>query len=263
MFVSSGNQRLFDNRVAWTVAYLKKAKLIESPVRGIYNITQTGKKLIKDKTIVINDGLLAEISEDFREFKYSYKTKKGTKGQGNIQEEDSIIDETPQEMFDRAFKEMNEKLYDEILSEIINKSSYSFEKLVVNLLVAMGYGDYEDNAAIVTSKTNDGGIDGIIAEDKLGFNKIYIQAKKFNLDSTVGRPEIQKFVGALPPQGGKGVFITTTKFSAEAISYAKERNIILIDGKKLVKLMVENNLGVSKVNSYEVKKVDSDYFNDI
>ncbi|MDR2943484.1 MAG: restriction endonuclease [Methanosarcinales archaeon] len=171
----------------------------------------------------------------------------------------------PQDLLDKAFQKINSDLADELLSEIILQSPAFFERLVVRLLEKMGYGGLKDSSEIV-GKSGDEGIDGIIREDKLGFDLIYIQAKKWDMDSTIGRPEIQKFVGALAGQGAtKGLFITTAKFSKEAIDYAKKQHttkVILVDGRLLTELMIEHNFGVTIENIYEVKRVDSDFFSD-
>jgi restriction system protein len=152
-------------------------------------------------------------------------------------------------------------LADDILSEVIKLPPIAFEQMVIDLLSKMGYGAFE-NAGHTTIASGDEGIDGIILEDKLGFNLIYIQAKKWDLDSTVGRPDVQSFVGAISGKGGKGLFVTTAKFSKQAIEYAKHQHIILIDGKKLAKFMIEHNFGVSVKKTFEIKAIDTDIFND-
>lgn len=173
-------------------------------------------------------------------------------------------DETPQETFDRVYREWNKSLANELLTEIVEMNPYRFETLVVELLVKMGYGrlQYESH---VTRKSGDEGIDGIVTADKLGFDSIYIQAKRFK-ENPVGRPDVQKFVGALAGQGAqKGIFITTATFTKEAIAFV-ERNlnykIVLIDGNRLAELMIEYELGVSTQYTYQMKKIDSDYFSE-
>ena len=168
-------------------------------------------------------------------------------------------EETPQETFERVYKSINDALADDLLTEIMNQSSDFFESLVVDLMRAMGYGD-----GFVTKSSNDGGIDGIIHEDKLGFNLIYIQAKRWKPDTTITKPEIQKFAGAMmgPPKVEKGLFITTAKFSPGARQFAEAQHIILVDGQKLTELMIEYELGVTTQKTYKIKRVDSDYFSD-
>ena len=170
---------------------------------------------------------------------------------------------TPEEALEYGFQKLTENLSEEILSKIMSCSPTFFERLVIELLVKMGYGGSLKEAANIVGKSGDAGIDGIIKEDKLGLDAIYIQAKRW--DSVVGRPEIQKFVGALDGQKArKGIFITTSGFSKEAIEYAKNTTVkvVLVDGERLAELMIENNLGVSTAMTYEIKKVDSDYFDE-
>lgn len=174
--------------------------------------------------------------------------------------------ESPQDMLDRAYKAITSTLTDDVLNEVMNQSPDFFEKLVVDLLVTMGYGGSKIENSQVLGKSGDEGIDGVIKEDKLGFDKIYIQAKRWDADRTVGRPEIQKFVGALTGQGAtKGAFITTAGFSKDAKEYVSKQHackIVLIDGQTLAALMIEHNLGVSVESTYLIKKIDFDYFND-
>ena len=168
---------------------------------------------------------------------------------------------TPEENIDKIYKEINEQLAEELLEVILEKDGYYFEKLVMDVLIKMGYGDFREDAKKVTKKSNDGGIDGIINQDKLGLDKIYVQAKRW--ESVVGRPELQKFVGALSErQADKGIFITTSDFTKEAKEYIEKvsQNIILINGNMLTKLMIENNVGVQIIYNYEIKRIDNDYF---
>jgi restriction system protein len=168
---------------------------------------------------------------------------------------------TPDDTFEESFRKINKGLSDDLLSEVVKLSPIAFEQMVIDLLSKMGYGSFE-NAGKTTTITGDEGIDGVIMEDKLGFDLIYIQAKKWDLDSTVGRPEIQSFVGAISGKGGKGLFVTTAKFSKQALEYAKHQHIILIDGEKLAKLMIEHNFGVSIKKTFEIKAIDTDTFNE-
>ena len=172
---------------------------------------------------------------------------------------ETVAEETPQETFERVYKSISDALADDLLTEIMNQSSDFFESLVVNLMQAMGYGD-----GFVTKSSNDGGIDGIIHEDRLGFNLIYIQAKRWKTDTTITKPEIQKFAGAMmgPPKIEKGLFITTAKFSPGAKQFADAQHIILVDGQKLAELMIEYELGVSTQKIYKIKRIDSDFFNE-
>ena len=249
----SGNQTIYDNRIGWAGTYLKKAGLIVSPQRAYFQITSEGKRLL-ESGVVITNRLLTEKYPDFASFK---EIKKHSDKTSEIAEEDLI--ETPQETFERVYKTINEQLADDLLTEIINQSSVFFENLVVDLMKSMGYGD-----GFVTKTSGDGGIDGIIHEDKLGFDLIYIQAKKWDTNTVIGRPEIQKFAGAMmgPPKVEKGLFITTAKYSQGAKDFANAQHIILIDGQKLTELMIEYGLGVSTQKIYSIKRIDSDYFSE-
>jgi len=246
----SGTQSLFENRVGWARAYLVKAGLLESKKRGYFNITKRGIDVIKENLREINSEYLKRYPE-FIDFLKSVKTT-GIKEKGKS---------TPLEIIGNNFHLIRKNLAGELLQKVKESDSKFFENLVVDLLVKMGYGGTKRDAARVIGKSGDGGIDGIIKEDRLGLDVIYIQAKKW--EGTVSRPEIQKFVGALEGQKAKkGVFITTSNFSKEAKEYISQINskIILIDGDQLVDFMIENNIGVSKEMVYEIKKIDTDYF---
>lgn len=254
----SGKQPMFYNRIGWTRTYLKKAGLINSPSRGIFIITAEGSKLLEENPSIINDDFLMRY-EDFRLFKQPNEKEGYNKPIPSIEE-------TPQEVLDNAYKMINGNLIEELLAEIMKQSPSFFESLVVKLLEKMGYGGSIEGAGNVVGKSGDEGIDGIIREDKLGFSLIYIQAKRWELSKTIGRPEIQKFVGALAGQGAtKGLYISTAQFTKEAYEYANKQHttkVVLADGKKLAKLMIEYNLGVSSESVYEIKRIDTDFFNE-
>lgn len=249
---------LFDNRVGWTRTYLKKAGLIESPSRSVYKITEAGQQVLAENPKEINNFYLQRF-ESFREF--VCPDSKDAESPTNIS---PISSQTPQDILDDAFKQINATLVDDILAEIMKQSSSFFENLVVKLLTKMGYGGSIEDVGSVIGQTGDEGIDGIIREDKLGFSLIFIQAKRWDCDKTVGRPEIQKFVGALAGQGAtKGLFITTAKFTKEARQYANKQHttkVVLVDGAALARLMIEFNLGVSTEATYEIKRIDTDFF---
>lgn len=255
----NGTQRLIDNRLGWKRTYLKKAGLISTIQRGYISLTEDGKKVVKDMPDVFDDAYLCQF-ESFRKFKYPNKT--------NVSENIKIhANETPQDILDKTYQEITESLAEELLGEIMKNTPDFFERLVVNLLQRIGYGGTVEDAAKVIGKTGDEGIDGIIKEDKLGFNMIYIQAKRWDIDRTIGRPEIQRFVGALAGQGAsKGLFITTAKFSPQAYEYVKKQHttkVVLVDGMTLAKFMIDYDLGVSTVSVYPIKKLDSDFFENI
>ena len=176
-------------------------------------------------------------------------------------EADAQENRTPDEILETAFNELHSQLAGDILHEIAKLTPTAFEQMAVDLLHKMGYGAFE-NSGRVTAASHDDGIDGIIMEDRLGFSLIYIQAKKWDADSTVGQPELQKFVGAIAGRGGKGLFVTTAKFSQKAVEYANNQHIILIDGAKLARLMIEHNFGVRVKRVFEIKDIDTDTFND-
>lgn len=249
----SGKQAVFENRLGWCRTYLKKAGLIESPARAQFVLTEEGKKALPDADI-IDDNYLRKYAS-FRAFQ-------------NLDSADTApvveaTEKSPEEILEDAYAELNASLADDLMSEIMKLSSSDFERLVVRLLLAMGYGSGIDDAGFVTQASNDGGIDGIIKEDQLGFSSIYIQAKQWNPDTSVSKPEIHKFVGALQEQKAqKGLFISTASFSAGARKSAEAAGIVLVDGKQLTKLMIKFNLGVSIEHVYEVKRLDTDFFTD-
>lgn len=269
----SGKQPLFNNRVNWTCTYLKQAGLVENSSRGVYHITNSGKNVLAVNTVQIDNSVLLGF-DSFREF-LSRNTPAASASDTNIpaaQNHNSLLQqiivssESPQDILDDAYNKINATLIDDILSEVMKQSPAFFERLVVKLLTQMGYGGSLDGAGTVTRSSGDEGIDGIIREDKLGFNLIYIQAKRWDRNSTVGRPELQKFVGALAGQGAtKGLFITTAQFTKEAKEYANKQHttkVVLVDGVALAKLMIEYNVGVSIETTYSIKKIDSDFFDD-
>ena len=256
----SGSQAVFNNRVGWARSYLKQAGLLAAPKRGYFIITELGLKLLAENPVKINTSLLERYPE-FQEFRNRKKDQSKTNDSNVFTE--IAASETPEDALASAYRSLRRNLEDEILSSVKDSSPSFFERLVVDLLVKMGYGGNRQDAGRALGKSGDGGIDGIINEDQLGLDVIYIQAKRW--EGTVGRPEIQKFAGALQGQRArKGVFITTSNFSKEALEYVSmiESKIILIDGERLASLMAEHNVGVSVVGQYEVKKIDSDYFDE-
>jgi restriction system protein len=251
----SGVQPLIHNRVGWARTYLKKAGLLESTRRGFFVVTALGLEVLASRPNRIDVKFLKQF-EKFVEFQTTKKID--SVSEGDISESPT---QTPEETLQNAHKLLTAELSDEILDLLMKCSPAFFERLVVELLVAMGYGGSMKEAGQALGKSGDGGIDGIIKEDRLGLDIIYIQAKRW--EGVVGRPEIQKFAGALQgKRSRKGVFLTTSSFSKEATEFASliESKIILIDGARLTELMIEHNIGVTPVEKYEVKRVDSDYF---
>ncbi len=252
----SGTAKLFDNRVGWASTYLRKAGLIESPKKGVFKITERGKDVLSQNPENIDVKYLEQFPE-FIEFKKPKKDKIDGSDTATI----GTDDVNPEETLEKAYQELKDTLSSELLQTIKNGSPEFFERLVVDVLLRMGYGGSRKEAGEAVGKSGDGGIDGIIKEDKLGLDIIYVQAKRW--EDSVGSPEIQKFAGALQGQKArKGIFITTSDFSKKAVEYVKniDSKIILIGGQHLAELMIEHNVGVSPVASYEVKSIDTDYF---
>lgn len=256
----SGQQGIFRNRIGWARTYLKKACLVEAPKRGVFKITDRGLKILSTNPVRIDIKFLEQFPE-FMEFRDNSKTTNEITTVSKPTLVIPAVTATPEESIELAYQGLREQLAQELLSVIMSCSPTFFEQLVVDLLVKMGYGGSRRDAGERIGQTGDGGIDGIIKEDRLGLDAIYIQAKRWQ--GSVGRPEIQKFVGALQGQRArKGVFITTSSYTADAIDYASriDTKVVLIDGKALSVLMIDFDVGVSASASYVVKRVDSDYF---
>lgn len=253
----SGQQPIFNNRVGWANYYLKKAGLLESPRRGTLRITARGKQVLGENPARIDVKYLERFPE-FIEFRDASRNNRETTGTETAA---IATEQTPEETLELAHQRLRQSLAQDILSRILSCSPTFFERLVVELLVKMGYGGSRRDAGERIGQSGDGGIDGIIKEDRLGLDIIYIQAKRWQ--GPIGRPEIQKFVGALQGQRAKkGVFITTSSYTADAIDYASriDTKVVLIDGQLLANLMIDFDVGVSIAASYIVKRIDSDYF---
>lgn len=250
----SGQQTILYNRVVWARTYLKKAGLVESPKRGVVKVTDRGLQVLKSNPERIDINFLDQFPE-FVEFKKIKREKPVELTSDEL--------ETPEEILENSFQTLRQSLANEILEQIKSNPPSLFEKIVVELLVKMGYGGTLRDAGQAIGKSGDEGIDGIIKEDRLGLDIIYVQAKRWA--NTVGRPEIQKFAGALQGQRAKkGVFITTSDFSRDAHEYAAkiDSKIVLIDGEQLAQFMIDHDIGVTPIVSYEVKRIDSDYFSE-
>lgn len=254
---SGVKQTVLQNRGAWAKTYLVKAGLLEYPCRGYLRITNRGQELLAENPQEINRKMLMRFPEFVN---FQSRKKEGN----NEQDANTAVNHelsTPEESLEAAFQSLTNALSKDLVDKIKASEPEFFERLVVQLLVKMGYGGSINDAGQAVGRSGDGGIDGIIKEDKLGLDVIYIQAKKW--DGSVGRPEIQKFVGALHGKHArKGVFITTGSFSREARDYVSgiDSKVILIDGEEMADLMIEHNLGVSTIGAYEIKKIDSDFF---
>ena len=257
--LASGLQAIFDNRVGWAKTYLKKAGLLDSPKRATLVITDLGLETLKKKPARIDAKYLRQFPA-FLEFQNANRNDNNGEEEALIQESS---EQTPEENLDKAYQRIRKSLASELLNKVVELSPTFFERLVVELLVKMGYGGSIKDAGKAIGKSGDEGIDGTIKEDKLGLDIIYVQAKRWKPGNVVGRPELHKFVGALAGQGAKkGIFITTSNFTKEALEYTpkNETKIVLIDGEQLAQLMIDYNLGCTTQQIYELKKIDSDYF---
>lgn len=255
----SGLANQVDDRIGWTRQWLRRALFITIPKRGFYKITERGKKYLESHTSLKQDDLMA-----YSEFA-SYANSSSKKDKLSQIEDNSISSEqTPTEQLDHAYQIIVKDLAADLLQKVLEQTPQRFERIVVDLLLAMGYGGSLDGAGMVTKSSHDDGIDGIIKEDKLGLDNIYIQAKRYAIGSTIGKPVLHAFAGALDEQkASKGVFITTSKFSSEARKYAEKKaskKIALIDGEELARYMIEYNIGVSTKRTFVVKRIDMDYF---
>ncbi|MCO6432231.1 MAG: restriction endonuclease [Deltaproteobacteria bacterium] len=256
--IPSGQSTYVKNRVGWARTYLKKAGLLQSPKRGYVQITDRGSEVLGQRPKQIDQKFLRQFPE-FMEF----VSPSGEEADKATMPSPVLSDQTPDEVIARSYQTVRSQLSDELLDTIKGCSPAFFEKLVIDLLVAMGYGGTAADAARATQLSNDEGIDGVIKEDKLGLDTIYVQAKRWQ--NPVHRPEIQKFAGALQgKRSRKGIFITTSTFSDGAKEFAStiESHIVFIDGMKLAELMIDHGVGVATQKVYEMKKIDSDYFSE-
>jgi restriction system protein len=258
----SGIQSTFVNRVGWAATHMKKAGLLEATRRGYYRITPRGQELLKKQPKAVNVKLLRQYPE-FLQFQQLKGTRSGDKESSSGATLD-VTTATPSEALETAHENLRDELADELLARLKKSSPSFFERVVVELLVKMGYGGSRADAGKAIGKSGDGGIDGIIKEDKLGLDVVYIQAKRWE-NNAVGRPDVMQFAGALQLQkANKGIFITTSRFTEDARSYVSQigSKIVLIDGEQLTSLMIEHDVGLSIVSMYPVKKIDTDYFDE-
>lgn len=255
----SGNQAVFDNRVGWARTYLKKAMLINYVQRGQFQITERGKSVLAQNPPRIDVAFLKQFQE-FLEFHRPNRTEVPEPGE---QEAETLTD-TPEELVASGYLKLRQQVEQEVLARVKICPPDFFERLVVKLLTTIGYGGSLADAGKAIGKSGDGGIDGVIKEDKLGLDQIYIQAKRWD-NANVGRPEIQKFVGALHgKRARRGIFLTTSTFTREAKEYAEglETKVVLIDGAQLAELMFDFGIGFSTESTYVVKRIDNDFFED-
>jgi restriction system protein len=261
----SGRQRVLNNRIHWAKYYMSKAGLISSPTRGRFVATEEGHKLLATDPDQINVALLMK-QPSFREF---YK-KEREPAADNV---NVVLDskgtksgsKTPEEQIETAYQALQSALRADLLERIAQNTPSFFEQVIVNLLVAMGYGGSHKDATSQLGRSGDGGVDGVINEDRLGLDRVYVQAKRFGKGNTVGRPEVQAFVGSLVGLGAtKGVFVTTSTFSPQAREFVQHlsQRIILLDGQSLAGLMVEHGVGVRTSRAIEFKRLDEDFFSE-
>ena len=258
--LASDSQTIFANRIGWAVQYLKSAAAIRAVRRGVYQITERGSLLLKSQPPEITVRLLRQYPE-FIEFE-GKRSESGPSSAPTPPQEETKA--TPEESLESSFRVLRDALGRELLELIKNGTPAAFERLVVDLLVAMGYGGSVEDAGKVVGKSGDGGIDGIIKQDKLGLDAIYVQAKRWK--DSVGSPEIMKFSGSLTKRhANRGVFITTSTFTKDALEFveAMPQKIVLIDGKQLASLMIEHDVGVSPMRVYTLKWLDQDYFDNL
>jgi restriction system protein len=254
----SGKQEIIANRVGWAKTYMVKAGLLDSPQRGLVLITERGKQVLASDPKEINVQFLSQFPE-FQKFRETRHEKDADATP--IKQAPSVAEQTPEELFEGAYQELREELIDDLLNKIKSCSPAFFERLVVDVMVAMGYGGSRSEAGKAIGKSGDEGIDGVINEDRLGLDVIYLQAKRW--EGNVSRPEIQKFAGAIQgKRAKKGVFITTSDFTGEAKDFVRniDAKIVLISGRQFAELMLEHRVGVTVTATYELKKIDSDFF---
>lgn len=261
----SGKATMIMSRVGWALAYLKQARVVASPRRGVYQLTDRGKNVLASKPSRIDGEFLSQFPEflDFLQRARASTTQKADAEEAPVQSVLAVASDSasPEEALDAAYGRLRTGLEEELLEAVKAVSPVFFEQLVIDLLVKMGYGGSRTDAARAVGRSGDGGIDGVIDEDRLGLDVIYVQAKRW--DSAVGRPEIQKFAGALQGQRArKGIFITTSDFTREAEDYAQriDSRIVLISGRRLARLMFDFDVGATPRSTYTVKQLDSDYF---
>ena len=260
----SGRQTVFANRVAWSRSHLKNAGLLESPRRGVYRLSARGRATLEERPARVDMAYLMRFSE-YVAFRtpgldgHGAVTAAATAAQAVVMGPD--VARTPDDLMEDGHRQLRAALAADLRERIAAMAPAAFEQLVVDLLTAMGYGGPQEDAGLVVGGGGDEGIDGVIKEDRLGLETIYIQAKRWQ--GTVGRPDIQRFAGALQGQRArKGVFITTSSFTREAQAYAAaiQTTIVLVDGAQLAELMIDHDVAVTRVKAYEIKRVDSDYF---
>jgi restriction system protein len=260
--LKSGTQRVLDNRIHWAKIYLSKAGLLVTPKRGQFTATPEGRSLLAENPDRIDNKLLGRFPS-FEDFVRG-RTASATSGDAADKTIDAIESTaTPEEQIDAAFNALQISLRSDLIQRILENSPLFFERVIVDLLIAMGYGGSRDDAATHLGKSGDGGIDGVINEDPLGLDRVYVQAKRYAGGNNIGRPEVQAFLGSLVGLGAsKGVFVTTSEFTAQAKEFVHRlpQRIVLIDGKHLAELMIQHKVGGRTSRTVEFKRIDEDFF---
>jgi restriction system protein len=261
----SGKQRVYHSRIGWARTYLKKAGLLETVKRAVFKITEPGKQLLATQPTHIEKSMLEQYPS-YLEFlqKTNIQSNQPSQNSAALLQHENAASLSPTDQIESSFNIIHSEMCDELLAEVKNTTPAFFEKMVVELMQAIGYGGWSKDSGKATQYSSDNGIDGIINEDPLGLDTIYLQAKRYT-EGVIHRPDIDKFIGALTRQGArKGVFITTSTFSSGAREAAKGLSIsvVLIDGQQLAELMIKHNLGVSTKQVYQIKQIDTDYFNE-
>jgi restriction system protein len=256
--IPSGTAYTFANRVAWASTHMKQAGLIDKPRRGISIITQRGREVLAGNPERVDMAVL----ERFQEY-LDFRARSRTRPRPRTTTVELTETQTPAETLDAAYSELRQALIEDLRERLVSADDGFFEDVVLDVLVGLGYGGSKRDAAERVGRSGDGGIDGVIREDTLGLDAIYVQAKKWARERTIGPREIREFIGALQDaEAAKGVFITTSSFSSEATELARRRRVVLIDGAELAGLMVDAGVGVTTVRQFEIKRVDEDYFTD-
>jgi restriction system protein len=266
----SGRTTVLQSRTHWARTYLAKAGLLESPKRNLHVITPRGRQVLASDPQKIDNAFLAQFDAftDWIETSKVGASDSHDLAPGQMPADAMPLDEkqTPEDAMEAASGLLNAALRDELLSILHQMSPQRFERVILDLLSAMGYGGGDLSRSMMTKTTGDGGIDGIIHEDALGLDAVYIQAKRYDAKNTVGRPDVQRFIGSLTGEGAnKGVFVTTSNFSSEAVSYLQrvQHRVVLINGQRLARLMIQHGVGVRTRQTYLIQSVDEDYFADI
>lgn len=257
--VPSGQKTLYDDRVSWAIAYMKQAGLLKRPRRAVYSITDRGRAVLAEHPDRVDKSVLSQF-EEFRSFQKRSRESRTT-GTGDEEDGDG---KTPEELLQSGYQQVRAAIETDVLDAVKAASPDFFERLVVELLVAMGYGGSFKDAAQAVGRSGDAGVDGVIKEDRLGLDVVLVQAKRWS-ENTVGRPDVQSFAGSLEgKRARKGIFITTSSFSADAREYVRniEKRIVLIDGEELARLLYDHGVGVTTTATYAVKRIDSDYFSE-